>query len=868
MAQPIIIGQYCADFSIEQPLSGDGYYFYKATSGTAPNQKTYYLATSRVTAGNNSNGIKIIPSTFVKPANGIIDTSDPSSTNNKERTFTEFRFKLAWKPAIGPDFTTSSAVVPANRRRYLEWQDFYNAAGGSQVVGSAYDATKKDRFVEIATENNVTSGVKIGPSALGDGAITPQTSGAAGTFTFISDTTLPSSVIYKATLESLSFSATNVSPTIQERATQLKYMILKSDLDNLYSGIVDVNKQLRYLRYNGSRFELVDLYDPDVTTTIIQNCAYRIAKQTNATLTAMPSGSTGGGPATISTIDTSWGIDVYYKASTAVGLTVSGSGADAFPGGFTISDVTPHSDVFTGSGVGFSASKFSISDATGVYSAASDTDLSNKMSSSFQDVVVTFNANDIRSYVDLTNRYNQAGSTSPSPNGSQMEFVFTNFVVDKAVEELFTNLSVTLLKVQQASSPVGVPTNLPASGNMNFLGFENASPSATPSVVTSTYTSAGTATTATDPVGLIVRDYYKFFNPARATQFKFYDLGKGTEYLWQVRLPSGSVDTYAYVGSSGSDVRYYPSSAITQNQRGWIMEYETGMTPPGVRLRWADTAAAASYFGLSGSGSADNSPYRVKTTLVTKADATIFNCIMCSSIDSTGACLPISSPYAGQSSPPGGRTSPIGTISITGASSPLPAGFNPVGGFKLKFAGGNIARFTVTQIGQGTVTGSPGAGVFSASPQPAAIVSSSGSPVPNSYDTFEFTRAGVLLPANAARQAVFIKVQGENVYLKYNTAGLNRLELASSNRPSDDDGFAWILVRATQSPGSAPAGPRRFILYSAFTFGSPTAATSTQTSRYISSTGTLTNSTGAQAFTIDEISTSNMDLIVNSSLPS
>jgi hypothetical protein len=47
---------------------------------------------------------------------------------------------------------------------------------------------------------------------------------------------------------------------------------------------------------------------------------------------------------------------------------------------------------------------------------------------------------------------------------------------------------------------------------------------------------------------------------------------------------------------------------------------------------------------------------------------------------------------------------------------------------------------------------------------------------------------------------VFIKAVGiPDTYLKVNATAGNRVELITSNRPSDDDGFAWIIVE--YSPG-------------------------------------------------------------------
>jgi hypothetical protein len=637
---------------------------------------------------------------------------------------------------------------------------------------------------------------------------------------------------------------------------------------------------LRYLRYNGSKFQLVDLYDPDVTTSTIQECAFRFSKQTTVTLTASdinqntnnppttvtatPPARTGGS-VTVQSKSTTWGLDSYFKSGATVGLNTNGSTGE--PGSYTTK--TSYKTMFPSDTVNAGFDISNLENLTGT-AYSDDSVLTNAMNTDgFQELVLAIPSGRI-TYDDLA----EAGfgaSPTPKTNTVVLKFIITNFIVDKTVEELFTDMHVTLLKVQhQASSPAYArdATVTHPNNTNNFLGLEQATPANTPT----TETISGSAVDAggSSKTDLIVRDYFKFYNPARATQFKFYDLGKGNEYLWQAKWPSGFSDTYTYITASADNnkVQFAPSSTITQNTRGWIMEYDTGLTPPGVKLRWAGSSTPK-YIALTGTSTspADNTPVRVATTLVsTSAAAATFNCIQCSSVDSSGACIPYTpsaSAYTGNQPPPGGgRRSPI--VLSSGVSPVSTSSFR----MRLSSSSGSIFQYSLTQIAGGTVTGSPGSGVFTASAaaSPVVISATVPSPIPDGIVVdFVLTRQGVLSSDSAKRNAVFIKSANGNQYLKYNTAGgVNRVELITSNRPSDDDGFAWMIIKSATSPGTGSS--TRYNLYSLYTSGSPGATRAND--RYIQNNGfTLGTTTSVAHIVFDGVDISTLTPnVVNNSL--
>lgn len=842
--QAIVIGTYCSDFTIDQPMSGQDFYYYKATS---PLDSTdYYIATSRVTNGDtgltSSSTVKIIKSPIVLSSSGSVTIDSTADAN-----FQEFRFKLVWDPKFVPDFTTTTAVIPTDFRRYLTWRHATAAD-----TGQVYTASKTDRFVKLETANDNIKGVTFSGVSAASGVGSGATPSLTTSSNFaLNSTSTGDGTAANPSISSLKFETTKISPTVQTRATQLKYLIFKEDFDKLTTDAATAQKQLRYLIWDNSaaainppartppittgRFELRDLYDPNVTTSLIQRTAYRLSSQTNYTLTATPDGGSTTritGTITAVTKVSSWGIDLYHNPNGSVSLSASDSNAD--PGGYTVNKA--YRTIFNtetqnagGRTNGFIFSDFS---KTGV-SVTGDSSLTTLSSDGFQDWVITIPSLDYQDFTDGSD----AGQTITG--ASNMQFVITNQLVDKSVEELFTNLHVTLLKVQRlSSSPQFLsPTGSVSTGNQNFLGLENVTPASNPPTQ-SALTLSGVAANGSNAIELIVRDYYKFYDPVRAAQFKFYDLGRGIEYLWQARWPSGSGDIYTYVGVNGTTVTYYPSSAITETTRGWIMEWDNTITPPGIKMKWGGaTSAATAYIGLTGTGSNDGSPYRINPTLVASSAAAVFNCIQCSSIDSTGACLPISpGAYFGTQTPPGGGTRGRSPISMMSSGSPVPTEIFRI---RLSSTSGSILQYTVTQIAGGSVQGSPGSGVFRQGTQASPVVTLSSIPsqVPaGAVIEFQFTRTGSMSPRSTAAKAVFIKAVGlpagsPDMYLKFNQAlspsSNQRVELIASNNPSDDDGFAWIVV------GSGP-----YNLYSVSTLVSPSpSVTNRPTNRYLQTNG-------------------------------
>jgi hypothetical protein len=849
---PIIIGQYCADFTIETPLSGNDFYYYAAVL----NNKTYYLATSRVTHGDgtttnnvdasDSSTVRVIDSTFVVPTSGAISISGATP-------FREFRFKLNWYPQIKPDFSTS--ITPLNRRRYLNWEDVSSGTTGLLPPVE----TKLDRYVEIERENVTNRDVKFSGSTLTATQVNSLNNNVRSVTA--NDLTL-------ANITGMRFFATTKSPTIQTRATRLKYLIVKSDLETLNSQSVTARKQLRYLIWNNTfkRFELLDLFDPDVTTTMIQRCAFRFSSQSNYNLnggdntnvsttgTNAPTADSTGVGASItlpSTVTTTIGVTAYWHPTlgqTVSSLTVTNSFTDPTGTSATALESASYVGIFgAAAGDGFSQTDFKLmSDGT------TQTQITDISASGYQNSFITFPAGRL-DYVDFaTSGYSTA---SPVPtvvaSGDTLQYVITDFLVDKAIEELFTDVSVTLLKVQRYSSPtlsVGSPG---VSGNNEFLGFEIVTPSNNPSAVAGASAAATLGSSGSSTIDLIVRDYYKFRDPARATQFKFYDLGKGTEYLWQVNYPTGTTSVnFGYITHNGTNIQISPASAITsQDQRGWILEYDTGVTPPGVRLRWAGLTGSSNYFRLTGTPGTDSSPARVNSTLGTRAEAAIFNCIMCSQIDSAGQCIPITSnPYMGQNTPPGRSPVQLTQTSPTGGS-PVPGTSFKIRELSGTSPGPRFLQYTVTQ--------------FQTSPAPSIVYfSSSPSPAPTgsvAVSNFILTRQGTLSSASRANQAVFIRsATNSTLYLRaIPTSGSTRVEIVSTNNPSDDEGFAWRIEQATASSNQVR-------IYSVST------ADQTAANRYLQTNDASTigaKGTPGNVFVFDALSSSDVTSVRSSPMP-
>jgi hypothetical protein len=849
---PIIIGSYCADFTITQPVNGDDYYYYKAVDQAT--NKVYYLANSRATDGNSAvdasdaSTIRIISSPFVTPTNGKVTTT-VTAAGSSDSIFREFRFRLVWDPAMTPDFTTTASVIPLNRRRYLTWMNSQNDSNDPTFTGTSglvYNASKVDRFVEIETIDVVTRNVKFS-GATTDGSTASTINTNMNKNTGITPT------LSTTFIKTLKFTATSESPTIQTPATQLKYLIIKNDFDVLTTTAATSKKQLRYLVWNigqfptlpRNKFVLVDLYDPDVTTSNVQQCAFRFSQQTTFPIIAngvIPGGTTatGGSVSYIAGANISWGIDAYASTTTSVSLTTSDP--RSYPNGFTF-PTAAYKTLFPNGGDGFSYTYFS---------NQTDASLSASLQQNgFQNLVVNIQKSQL-TYVDCTNGIQNGVEVQNTD--TELTFVITNQLVDKTVEELFTNLNVTLLKAVRAPFSSGTLINNPSPEQ--YLGLENATPSSTATTETKVTGTTSDPSATNRPIDLIVREYYKFFNPVRATQFKFYDLGKGIEYLWQARWPAGSTDVYTYIGANGDTVTFYPTSSVTQNQRGWILEWDNGVTPPGIRLRWGGNDKYLSLVaGTMSGGSGDSNPNRVSPTLTTdKNAAALFNCVQCSSLDATGACLPITNtPYTGNINPPG-RTA-VSPITISGVS-PIPV----YGSFRIRNVTTGYLTFTLTQIAGGSVGGSPTASFSPGVAPPPFTVSSPlpVSPLPlGSSDEFTFNVTdGVMTTSSRSRKAVFIKSTSGG-YLKYTSPGSQQLELIQSNRPSDADGFAWILVAV---PGSPLAGQnRQFYLYSviASTSSSPVSQ-SFPNNRYIQPNGTLGVTSSAARFLFE-----GTDLVLN-----
>ena len=802
-SSPIVIGSYCADFTITQPESGLDYYYYRFQYCGI----SYYLASSKVIDGKEpilgatgtSSSIRVIESPYVVPTNvqkNAITNGIPSP--NQSDNFREFRFRPVWDPTFTPDFTNPSSIVPLDQRRYLTWNSSTN-----DVTNRYSSAAMVERFVRITSksgsiDDNLT--IKFDGASATSTATSGITTGSNFTAGNASSGT-PCSPSVKPSITNMVFTATHISPTIQERAPRLVYLILKSDFDKLRSDAVTASKTLRYLTrgdVSGGVFNLRDLYDPQVTVSDIKKCAYRVSKQTNVDIS--PALGSTSSSVTTWTQDTTWGVDAFLHTSEIninVGSTSDPQSATKYPYATAFGTAVTST---TGRLNGFVAGDFSkYSDGTPYTDSSLVSE--NLLESGFNNVVITIPT---LNYVEFENE------TYVQKTGTNMQFVMTDFIVDKAVEELFTDMNVTLLRLAQirfasASSPVLTP---PANtGTEHYLGFENITPSAT--VVAEAYAAKPTSNY------LITRDYFKFREPTRATQFKFYDLGRGVEYLWQVRWPQGTNnETYAYVSFDGTSLSFLKSSDITPDVRGWILEYVTGMTPPGVLLKWA---ATNQYVVMDTDltkydGSTDGKPRKVSASLGSRINAAVFNCIQCSQIDVSGACKAITTnPRTG-----GFNQQSTTQITITGGS-PLPVS----GPFKLRLVSSpspsGVTRFlyyTLTQIASSPAVASP--------QPPSALIVSSISPIPpNSVVDFEFSRNGVMRQSSIARNAVFIKDVSGDRYLKFNTAGnSNRVELQPSNRPSDEDGFAWIIETTGNSsqfrlysilPSNAAASTNRYL---------------------------------------------------------
>ena len=892
----VVIGSYCSDFVVYAPTSASDFCFYR---GTNDNGATYFYLTSNVAMKNTAaattdqlDDIKIIPSTFYRPTNGEVT---PTSGANSLDWFTELKFKPIWSASMSGDFTTP--IIPADDRRFL-----------SSTLHTTFSTTEANRFVKLETKNNNTGRFKFSGSAVTDATainkFRPQT-GSTSTATGLSDNTI----------QNLVFTAHNVSPTMSTGSTKGVYIVVKSDWDTR-TNAVSASKQLRYLVYDsstgGGKFRLVDLYDPDITESIVKSCCYRITNGEFVTLS--PTGTVTDSTVFASASKSStWGLTAYHSSSTApanflasTSFTIPAFTSESEPTSTTVVDMNSR---FFNSATGTTT----LTDFTSPAGVASTLNSTSYVSDGFEGSSITKSVE----YIDHTNGY--ANTSDAGASRVSQTFVFVTQVFDKRVEELFTNVNVTLLRLVQPSSGVSTlslsdatatlnsaigtlsssastlaaairaassisqattaataldllvttaanaggvnlttlsasvdttataaataagvsqvtalsttttartaftnartafttarDTFLVASGSTsgandsNYLGLENIIPSNTLQAddgTTATVSSVPDVFTPSTPsnansnkgIGLIVRDYFKFANPARATQFKFYDLGNNSEYIWQANFQAGAANAYAYITLNGSNQIQYRTKISTVDQRGWILEYDNTMTPPAVRLKWAATGVyldVAKHNVSTPTGNdlifgTDSAPLKADGLTFTdsKASAAIFNCIVCSSIDATGACMPITIPDSRQGSPAGAgylRTSPVPTqVSISSPSVALIADSSP---FRLK-AGSNYIRYALSQFSSPTTAVISGA------------LDNSPSPVPDDPYVSEFIltqQGGVMSDNTRAKTGFFIKASTTlgNYYLRTDP-NTGNVRMVSTNLPSDMEGYAWVLL--------------------------------------------------------------------------
>ncbi len=854
----VVIGSYCSDFTVANPTSASDFCFYVAeTSGGGQ----VYLASNTVTKNTPSpnadqlDDIKIIPSTFYMPNDGTLTESGGWS-----EWFKELKFRPIWSPTITGDFS-ATPVTPADERRFL------SSAQYPTVI-----TTEDNRFVRLNAKNNNNGGFKFSGSAVTSIAKLRPPTGTTKTSssTGFTDTELPN----------LTFTPTNVSPVRSTASQRGVYMVVKSDWDKRTEA-VGADKQLRYLVHDGIDFRLLDLYDPDVSESTIKSCYYRITSGTQITL--LPSGTIV--DATVfnnATKATNWGMKAYVPLNAlatipagtaaataavpnlkAIALGTFGASASAVNvAAVTIAAALNANEDDTSVGaIDVNLALFGNSTGTGVgvfrdpndtvYTDATlpgDSTLYTTNGLNGQQMVIPSSFQ----YYDHTNGLENTKNNAKTTGTLTIQFVTEVF--DKRVEELFSNVNVTLLRLVQPSS--GVLATSPAAGdNNNYLGLEHVIPTNSVTVDPgSSVTSANVytpATTATG-IGLIVRDYFKFYNPARATQFKFYDLGNKSEYIWQANFQAGASNAYAYVTVDSATDKIQLLTRITdQNQRGWILEYDNTMTPPGVRLKWA---ATGKYVDVNKNTGTDSAPMRIDsfnsgsatasitshTLTATKSSAAIFNCIVCSSIDASGACRVPTNIDSMSGTLPNARTTPVGAqVSISSPTSPALIADSPA--FRLR-AGSNYIRYALSQFGSAT------------SPVMSGGADMSPSPVPDDPYISEFIltqQGGVMSDTNRTRRAFFIKAanmpSGQNYYLRVdpNTGNVRMVE---TNLPSDMEGYAWLLIYVT--------GTNVYNLVSVPLSVALTATNSIQ-NRYLTSAGSAIASATVSNFTYEPITGSN-----------
>jgi hypothetical protein len=927
----VVIGSYCSDFEVSTPLSATQFCFYR---GSLDGGSTYYYITSNVAMRNVAAGstntdqmddIKIIPSTFYKPSNG--DVTDPT-TPDIETSFQQMKFKPIWNPTMSGDFSTP--VIAADDRRFL-----------SSSLHPTFSTTEANRFVKLNTKNNNTVGLKFSGTAVIDATACQKFRPQTGT-----TSSQTPQLLSDANIKDLVFSATEFSPIMSTSSTTGFYIVVKEDWDNRASVAVTASKRLRYLVYDPAtsvqKFRLVDLYDPDISESTIKSCFYRLTNGTSVTLTKS-SGDTVTDSTTFSGITraTNWGIKGHIAVTGATTRTGSFVSAPAvnIPGTLnSISDPVAtdattldlNSKFFMSSVGSTNTSEFTGATLTTAGYSSEIIGASYTLPTNFE-------------YFDHTNGFDVTANLpiTSVTSGSSLQVTFVTQIFDKRVEELFTNVNVTLLRLVQPSSGVSVVSAAAAAGTLEFAarealtqvnrqiaGAESAAATIASNILNtlvstaSAVASGGTATNITDlnnaitaveantaaaqflntrnpaaistyktaatssstaganennylglehvvptnsvtpdngtmtagdvftpsaaasgGIGLIVRDYFKFHNPARATQFKFYDLGNNSEYIWQANFQSGATNAnaYAYITVDGNSRIQYKTKISDQNQRGWILEYDNTMSPPAVRLKWAATGVyldVAKHGVTTPTGNdlifgTDAAPLKADGLQFTnsRSSAAIFNCIVCSSIDATGACRIPSTIDTMQGSPaPGGaggrlRTSPVGAqVSISSPISPGLALIADSTPFRLR-AGTNYIKYALSQFS------SPTAAVMASSP-----ADTSPSPTPSDPYISEFIltqQGGVMSDNTRGKRGFFIKASTTlgNYYLRVDPNTLS-IRMVATNLPSDTEGYAWILI----NNNNTPAGTNKFNLVSV----PITAPASISTSgRYVNISGSI-----------------------------
>jgi len=321
-----------------------------------------------------------------------------------------------------------------------------------------------------------------------------------------------------------------------------------------------------------------------------------------------------------------------------------------------------------------------------------------------------------------------------------VEYMFTSRLVDKAVDELFTDVSVTLLQLVKLRFSATALVSQP------YLGLETVNPT-TPITTAVAALPADGKLTAAFAHGLIFRDYFNFQNPAMACQFRFYDLGKGTEYLWQARWPDGK---YVYIVADAGKIKYLPT--IDANVRGW--QFENAGGNGSVYLKWAE----GNYYVVASLGTttatvSDTNPYRIDLgTMVDRENAAIFKCIKCTRIDTvTGACLLQDDATA----------VPLSDLNVK------------YGATTIRTGPSSYLKYELSKT--------------ASSPSVSIVTSASGA------TRFEFVQTNALDFDKNGNGTLFLRVENSgDQYLKVNAD--KSVNIIVSNKPTVVDGFGWNVM--------------------------------------------------------------------------